>query len=249
METRVWRGTLGSEWIKFWSVRSTWWALASTVVLMALVSLVMGIDFAGDVEAGESADGLTLSIGEPASESVMLAQFGVVALAMLAMTTEFSTGSLRVTLTADPARGRVLAAKTIVVTAVTLVLGAVAACVGLAASAVGLGEYGTGGAGELFGDGVAIVLYLVLTAVLTVGVAAWIRSSAGTMSVVLTVMLALPMVAATTGAEYLPGRAGLILLDSDTANPLSPVAAVVVIAAWAALAQGMGYAALRRRDA
>ncbi|WP_052849142.1 ABC transporter permease [Streptomyces avicenniae] len=246
-ELSPWRGTLGAEWIKFWSVRSTWWSVASAVGLMAFSSMVLGIDFSGDVEAGESADGPTMGRGEPATESVVVAQFGIVALAMLLMTAEFATGAMRVTLTADPSRGRVLLAKTAVVGAVSAVLGVVLAVVGVAAGAVALGDQGTGGAGSLLRDGLAITVYVALTAVITVGVGAWVRSTAGTMGVVLSVMVALPLIMTTTGSEYLPGRAGMILLSGED-DVLHPVVAGVVLAAWAVIAQVVGWVALRRRD-
>ncbi|MDT0344013.1 hypothetical protein [Streptomyces litchfieldiae] len=241
------RGTLGSEWIKFWSVRSTWWSLASAFVLMAGCAAVLGMDFAADVEAGETSDGSTMGFGEPGDNAVMLAQFAVVAYAMLTVTAEFATGAMRVTLTADPRRGRVLLAKTAVVVAVTAPLALALAVLGLALGHATLGPHGVGDAASGARDVAAVTAYLVLTAVLTVGVGAVLRSSVGTLSGVLTVMLALPMIITTTGSEYLPGRAGLTLLSGET-DALGPVASGVVLAAWAVAAQAAGYLALRRRD-
>ncbi|MYV98132.1 hypothetical protein [Streptomyces sp. SID3343] len=235
------RGSMGSEWIKLWSVRSTWWALASALVLMSGCSAVMGIDFAHDVRTGETKDGLTMAIGEPATSSVLLAQFAIVALAMAVVTAEFASGAMRVTLTADPNRARVLFAKTAVVVAVTTPLALVLAVCGVVMGRVSLGSYGITTASEVAGDIAAITVYLVLTAILTVGVGAVLRSPVSTLSAVLTLMLALPMLIQATAADYLPGTAGLNLLDGDAA-------ATAVLAAWALAAQLAGWTALRRRD-
>ncbi|RKN41643.1 hypothetical protein [Streptomyces hoynatensis] len=241
------RGTLGAEWTKFWSVRSTWWSLFSGLALMVCVSAILGMDFANDVEAGETTDGTTMGFAEPAANAVLLTQFAVVAYAMLVLTSEFATGAMRVTLTADPRRGRVLLAKTTTVTLVTVPFALALALLGLALGHLTLGSHGTGSAEEQVGDLAAVTVYLILTAILTVGVGAILRSSVGTLSAVLVVMLALPLIVTTTGSEYLPGRAGLIMLSNEQ-EPLSPVGAGVVLAIWALAAQLAGYVALRRRD-
>jgi ABC-2 type transport system permease protein len=241
------RGALGSEWIKFWSVRSTWWSLFGTAVLLTAGTAILGMDFAGDVEAGETTDGVTMGFGEPLRDAAPLAQFGVLGYAMLTVTAEFATGTMRGTLAADPRRGRVLAAKTAVVVAVTLPLALVLALLGVALGHLVLGSHGTGDAGEAAGDVAAVVAYLTLTAVLTVGAGAVLRSSVGTLSCVLVVMLALPLLVTVSGSEYLPGHAALALLAGDD-DPLGPGASALVLAVWAAATLGAGRLALARRD-
>ncbi|MFI6583280.1 hypothetical protein [Embleya sp. NPDC050493] len=235
------RAAVASEWIKLWSVRSTWWAVAVSVLLMSASAGIMGMDFAGDVQRGETKDGLTMAVGEPATASTLLAQFAVVALAMAVITAEFATGSIRTTLTADPRRGRVLFAKTTVVVAVTTPLAALLALTGVGIGGLALGSYGVAGSAAVAGDIAAITAYLVLTAILTLGLGALLRSPVATLSVVLTVMLALPMLIAVSAADFLPGRAGMNLLDGNAAG--GPI-----LAGWALAAQLAGWAALRRRD-
>ncbi|MGP4113328.1 hypothetical protein ACTWP5_20745 [Streptomyces sp. 4N509B] len=243
-------GTLGSEWTKFWSVRSTWWALLSALVLLAGCAGVLGMDFANDVESGDASDGSTMGFGEPMANGVLFAQFGVVAFAMLTVTAEFATGAMRTTLTADPRRGRVLAAKTAVVAAVTAPFALLLALVGLGLGHATLGSHGVGDAASGARDVVGVVVYLVLTAVLTVGVGALLRSSVGTLSAVLTVMMVVPMVVRMSGTQYLPGEAGLTLLGMISADDaaLGRAASAAVVAAWAAAAQLGAYVVLRRRD-
>ncbi|WP_406284453.1 hypothetical protein [Embleya sp. NBC_00896] len=222
-------------------MRSTWWAAATAVLLMSVSAAIMGMDFANDVESGDTKDGLTLAVGDPATGSVLLAQFAIVALAMAVLTAEFANGAIRTTLAADPSRGRVLFAKTAVVVAVTTPLALVLAVAGVGVGRMTLGSHGVTSARAVAGDIGAITAYLVLTAILTVGLAAVLRSSVATLSVVLTLMLALPMLIATSVADHLPGRAGMDLLDGDAAAGLT-------LAAWAVVAQLAGWAALHRRD-
>ncbi|WP_436777876.1 hypothetical protein [Yinghuangia sp. YIM S09857] len=239
------RRSLGSEWIKLWTVRSTWWALSAAVLLMAGCAAIMGGDFAGDVENGETTDGTSMGIAEPAVDAAMLAQFGLIAFAMLAVTGEFGTGAIRGTLCADPRRGRVLLAKTLAVSAVAVPLALVLALLGLAAGDATLGEYGTGGG--VAEDVAAITVYLALAAVFTVGVGALLRNSVGTLSAVIVLLLALPVTLGADRSAYLPGGAGINLLGGED-PPYSRLTAAVLFAGWTLAAQLAGYAALRRRD-
>ncbi|MGW0662555.1 ABC transporter permease [Streptodolium elevatio] len=239
------RRSFGSEWIKLWTVRSTWWALSAAVVLMTGVAAIMGGDFAGDVEKGEVTDGTSMGIAEPAADAAMLAQFGLIAFAMLAVTGEFGTGAIRGTLCADPRRGRVLLAKTLAVSAVVVPLAFVLALLGVVAGDVTLGEYGTGG--TTVEDVAATIVYLVLAAVFTVGVGALLRNSVGTLSAVIVLLLALPITLGAERSAYLPGGAGLNLLGGED-PPYSRLTAAVLFALWTVAAQLAGYASLRRRD-
>jgi len=235
------RGAIGAEWIKLWSIRSTWWASVGAAVSMVGCAAVMGMDFAHDVENGETTDGSTMAVGDPATNAVLLTQFAVVAIAMAVVTAEFGTGTIRATLAADPRRGRVLFAKAVVVAAVTLPLGLVSALAGVGVGRPALGEHGVTESGAVAGDVAAIVAYLVLTALLTVGVGAMLRGSVATLSAILAVMLALPMLFATPSTRWLPGSAGMDLLDGDAF-------AGFVLAAWVMAALLGGGWALRRRD-
>lgn len=240
------RATLSSEWFKLWTVRSTWWSLGAAVLLMGGCAAIMGGDFAGDVAEGRDTGGATsMAVTEPAANAAMIAQFGLIAFAMMAVTTEFATGAIRGTFAADPKRGRVLLAKAAAVAGAVLPPALVMALLGVAAGDVTLGEYGTGG-GVASGV-VSIGGYLVLSAVFTVGVAALVRSAVGTLSTVIVLLLALPMMFTSGLWNFLPGGAGYVLLGRDD-PPFSRAAAAVILAVWALGAQAAGYAAVRRRD-
>ncbi|MET7301084.1 hypothetical protein [Embleya sp. NPDC005575] len=241
------RATFSSEWLKLWTVRSTWWSTGTAVVLMPVFAAVMGADFAGDVSEGEITDGVTsMAITEPAANAAMIAQFGLLAFAMMSVTAEFATGAIRSTFAADPARGRVLLAKTLAVAAAALPVALVMVVLGVVVGDAALGEYGRGGG--VVSAVASFSGYLVLSAVFTVGVSALVRSAVATLSTVIVLLLALPMMFTTGVWNFLPGGAGYVLLGRED-PPFSRITAAVVLAAWALAAQVVGVLAVRRRDA
>lgn len=103
---------IASEWIKLWSVRSTWFALhvagAGTIGLAITYALVAKT---GDVEPTDALQGAVF--GQLA--------FGV--LGVLAVSSEFTTGSIRTTFATVPRRRGVIAAKAWLLFAVLVVAG------------------------------------------------------------------------------------------------------------------------------
>jgi ABC-2 type transport system permease protein len=101
---------LQSEWIKFWSLRSTLWTLASTVVVMAAVSYLAVFFTAREAfdPAGRPEDSalLVALLHDPSVvlTGADLAKLVVAVLGVLIVTGEYSTGVIRSTLTAVPKR-------------------------------------------------------------------------------------------------------------------------------------------------
>ncbi len=100
---------LRSEWIKFRTLRSTWWTLGITVVVMVGFSLMFAavmssMDSAG-VSAEEAGMGSTAGIGVTViTVGYTFAQLAVAVLGALTVTGEYSTGMIRSTLSAVPSR-------------------------------------------------------------------------------------------------------------------------------------------------
>jgi ABC-2 type transport system permease protein len=237
-----------AEWVKLWTVRSTWWCLASSVVLMGCCAYLLGNDFAYDLEhpdqqAVRDTVATAQSIADPAAASTTLAQFAVIALAMLVITSEYSTGTIRATLRAAPVRGRVLLAKAAVAGAVTFAAGLVLAAAGLFAARLGLREYAIVEGADAAAVAVRIAAYLALVAVFSVGMGAALRSAVGTLSAVLVLLVGLSMVVPEPVADYLPGVAGGTFVSDGDAG------AGLILVAWTAAVLAAGYAVLRRRDA
>src|SRR5271163_1732888 len=116
------RGAIASEFTKIRSVRSTYWTLA------ALLIVAIGIGAA--ITGGASAN-FTHNPGNKAGFDATqvsliaffeIGQLIIAVVAALAITSEYSTGMIRTSLTAQPRRRTIYAAKAIVLTSLTLVV-------------------------------------------------------------------------------------------------------------------------------
>jgi ABC-type transport system involved in multi-copper enzyme maturation permease subunit len=203
---------------------------------------------------------------------------GLVVLAVIAalfVTAEYRRGLIRLTFAATPARGRVLAAKSVVVAAVGFVVGLVGA-----AGAVLAGEAITRARGSyafpisaaaearvIIGTGVLAALF----AVLAVAIGTIVRRGAAAVAVAVVVIVlpyflavfaAVPLAAGDWLLRIMPA-AGFALQQPYPAYdqvsmfyapfsgyfPLSAWAGLAVLAAWTAAALALAAYLLRRRDA
>jgi ABC-type transport system involved in multi-copper enzyme maturation permease subunit len=203
---------------------------------------------------------------------------GLIALAVIAamfMTAEYRRGLIRITLAASPRRGRVLAAKAVVIGAVSFVIGLVGAAVAVLAGgaitrARGYYEFPVSGQTELrviVGAG----LLAAVVAVLALAVGAMVRRGAAAIAVaivaiVLPYFLAVAAVAPLGAADWLlriTPAAGFAIIGPYPQYPqvtalyaplsgyvpLSPWAGLAVLCGWAAAALAGAFYLLRRRDA
>lgn len=113
-----------SEWTKLWSLRSTRWTLLATVVVTIGSSTL--VSWAVATEQGSSRPPGPLDATAATLFGVMLGQLPIAVLGVLLITGEYSTGSIRSSLAAVPARLRLLAAKAVVITVVGFVTGILA---------------------------------------------------------------------------------------------------------------------------
>ncbi|WP_052850323.1 ABC transporter permease [Streptomyces avicenniae] len=139
---------LAAEWIKLRTLRSTWWGL----LVSGLVVLAFNIGTAWDTyrywrpgsdAAGYIADGIPLYHAFTTNGATVLALCAG-AFGALAVTGEYTSGLARTTFTAVPARRPVMAAKVLVLTAVTVPFGAVLAAVSFWATQAVLHRRGVG---------------------------------------------------------------------------------------------------------
>lgn len=130
--------TVSSEWIKFRSLRSTWWsigvALLISVGLGILFSDLRGNDIA--THGGFETDPTAVSL-----RGFYLAQLAVGVLGVLYVTGEYSTGMIRATLSAVPRRVPVWVAKIAVFAGVIFLITLVAAFVAFLGGQAALGSY------------------------------------------------------------------------------------------------------------
>ncbi|AIJ21257.1 ABC transporter permease [Amycolatopsis methanolica] len=229
-----------SEWVKIWSVRSTFWGLAGAVVLM-LVFVLPSATSVTYTSTQESAPDLV------AGGSFYLAEFAVIALASLFIAGEYATGSIRGTLQWVPVRSRFLAAKGAVLAPVLLVLGVVAAAVAIAVATPLMDGFGRAAStGEIIQACVANGAFFALTGLLSLGIGTALRSVAGSITVAFPVMLMTARVAGSLGlgvVNFMPGVAGAAaLVPFGQPNPVSGLvppypswAGLLILAAWTRL--------------
>ena len=207
-------------------------------------------------------------------QGVFVGLLVVIVLGALFITAEFRRGLIRSSFTASPSRGRVLAAKALVLGAATFAVGLVAAAIALPLGdrllrATGNYLYPLSTLTE-----VRVILgtaaLFALAAVLALALAAILRRGAGVVAAGI-VLFVLPSV---LGATYLPTSAEQWLLRLTPAAgyaiqqslagypqvsyaytpangyfPLAPWAGFAVLCAYVALALGVAAVLLRRRDA
>ncbi len=115
-------GAIRSEFTKLRSVRSTYWTIAALVVVSVGFAAIAGFAIANNLHNNPAnkagMDATQASLGA----FFELGQLIIAVLGVLVITSEYSTGMIRTSLTAMPRRGTVYAAKLIVFTTVTLVV-------------------------------------------------------------------------------------------------------------------------------
>jgi ABC-2 type transport system permease protein len=254
---------LHAEWTKLRTQASTGWLLAGIPALTAAAGLAAD-EAASCPSAGCQADAARISLtGIGAGQAV------VVIIAVLAVSGEYGTGMILVTLTAMPRRLTVLAAKSAVVAGLVLAAGTVAVLASVLAGRLILPGHGFTPAHGYpplsLGDGPVLraaggsVLYLGLIALLATGAAAAVREQAVAIGLVLGVLYVLPIVAGVAGRtdwqrhleQAAPMTAGLAIQATTGLGslPLRPWQGLGVLALWAAGTLIAGALILRLRDA
>lgn len=242
-------GAIACEWTKLWSVRASWLCLSAGLVITGVFTYY----YASIARINGHP---VQPVGNAAASSAVLVQFAVVILATVAVTSEYSTGSVRASLLWVPLRHRVQAAKALVAAVVAFVAGTTFAVLGTAVAWVAFDGRAGFEAGPTLRQVLAVGLYQALVAVLTVGVAFATRHSAGALSILVTLLWALPSVLLGLGGaalasvnDYLPHGSGDHFTHIGAEAPYPPATAVLIMAAWAAAAHLIGLYVLRRRDA
>lgn len=252
------RRVIRSEWIKFWSLRSTVVTLATAVALLVGIGLLA----ASMLDSGAAGPGEGPGELGPVGASLAgltFAQLAFGTLGVLFMASEYSTGMIRSSLTAVPKRLPVLWGKIAVFAAVVFVIG-------LAASAIAF----TGGQ-ALIGDGgaawsdagvpravIGSAVILAGSGVLGLALGALLRSTPAAISTLFGAMFLLSGVAQLllpeswrdNVAQYLPSNAGSAFTSvTQSADALGPWAGLAVFVAYVAAVVAGGAWRLRRSDA
>jgi len=252
-----------AEWTKLRTVRSTWWLLLTLIAATAGISALATEVVKCPATCGEDTTKLSLT-------GILLGQAVVGVLAVLMMSGEYSSGMIRITLTAVPRRLTALAAKAMVLAGVVLVSGAVAI-----AGSVVAGRYvlpGNGFTGAHHSETLSLaagptlraaggsVLYLALIALLSLGLATAVRDSGASIAGLLGLLYIVPLLTDLGSLnarwehrlqEWGPMTAGLSIQATRSLKtlPIGPWPGLGVLALWAAGAMLAGGLVLRLRDA
>jgi ABC-2 type transport system permease protein len=249
---------LRTEWSKLRSLRSTTW----TLLAMAGLTIALGVVSCSTAHTegagpGDIDDAVVISLA-----GVYLGQIAAVAFGVIAISSEFTTGTIRATFAANPRRRVVLAAKTATVGALVLDTAAVATI-----AAFCLGQPILHGNGYVeangyhtasLGDATALrtvamaAAYLVMLSVLSLGVAAMVRSTAAAISIVLG-LLFVPFVVGSLLPEslsYTVEKASPMagIAAQEAGAPIGPWAGIGATAAWAVAALAVALWLIARRD-
>jgi ABC-2 type transport system permease protein len=253
---------LQAEWTKLRTIAGTWWLMIGAVAVTVTASA--GIVASTHTRPGGSGQDPT----KLALIGVDLGQAVVAVLSILAVTEEYGTGMIRVSLAATPRRMMMLGAKAVNIAGLALVTGvpAVAGC--LIAGRLLLPAAGLNPAhgyalvsiahGPTLRAACGSVLYLGLIALLSLGIATIVRDTAVATGIVLGLLYLPPLLAQLVSAPWrqhirqvAPMPAGLAIQATQNirALPISPWAGLGVLATWAAGLLLVGLAVLNARDA
>lgn len=253
-----------SEWIKFTSLRSTWWSLGLVAVVSIGLSLLQALaisSFAAEALGTEARNSTAVMVIVFAT---VLTQLLAIIIGTISVTGEYSTGMIRSTLTAAPGRVSALLAKAVVVGGTMFVFSLVVFAVAALLTSPILP-----GGGVDFSDLNTSVMpllgaaaYLALMAVLGVGIGFIVRNGPGALAIGIVLLFVAPVIVMFFSgfpdfswlvdlASYLPSNAGqsLFMGSPMSGRVLDAAPALITIIAWPVAAVIGGAITLKMRDA
>jgi ABC-2 type transport system permease protein len=246
------RHTLHAEWTKLRTTAGPAW------LLLAGVTVTVALGAAVTAAITCPSRGCDLDPTQLSLTGVYLGQAAVAILAVLAISGEHSTGLIGATLTAVPRRPAVLTAKAAILTVTVAASGGVTLVAALLVARTILPAHGhpplSLADGPTLRAYAGSVLYLVLIALLSLGVGAVVRDSAAAIGTVLGLLYLPPILALSVADpdwqrllhQAAPMSAGLAVQSTTAPRPWAGLA---VLAAWATGALLAGALLLRLRDA
>jgi ABC-2 type transport system permease protein len=252
-------GALRSEFTKIRSVRSTYWTLLALIVVvigMGVLSCVGAVSRPGDVQGPGFDPTFRSLIG------LIIGQLIMPVLGALTVTSEYSTGMIRTSLTVQPRRGTLFAAKAVVFGLVSLVTGLIAAFASFfIGQAVLSGKHldVTLSQPDVLRAVIGAGLFLAVCGLLGFGLGAMLRSTAAAISTATGLLFVLfvlsnflPQSWQVHVDRWIPFNAGSQIwrvVTSPGDHMFSAWTGFAVFAAYAAVAVAAGLILFRTRDA
>ncbi len=274
-------GTVRSEFTKIRSVRSTYWTLFALILACVGIGALFSwgqtqrlLRFENAPRGAKFPHGIAHQIAhEITSQAASISLFGlligqliIIVLGALAITSEYSTGMIRTSLTAMPRRGTVFAAKGVVFGIVALVIGLVTSFLSFFVGQLILSTQHvntTLGHPHVLRMVIGGGLFLAVCGLLSFGIGAILRHTAGVIASGIGLMFVLWIL-----SQFLPGppsgwfgqedidkwipfNAGSAIWENQAngLHPFSPWIGFGVFCAYAAAAIIGGLVVFRRRDA
>jgi ABC-2 type transport system permease protein len=251
-------GALRSEFTKIRSVRSTYWAL------LAMFVVVVGFGALASTGAAHGPHGPYFDPTRQSLAGLYIGQLIIGVLGVLVISSEYSTGMIRTTLTTNPHRGMMIAAKGVVFTIVAFVTSLITA---FAAFFLGQALMSsdhistTIGAPNVLRAVIGGALFLTACGVMAFGLGLLIRHSAGGIGAIVGLLFVvtilvnfLPQTWQNHVDKWIPALAGGQLWMTRSLPPgntpmYGPWPSYAILCGYAALAVAAGVIFFRKRDA
>lgn len=261
-----------SEFTKIVSVRSTYWTIIAMIIVCVGVGALFSLGDASQVNGATTVAGQHAALAHAKAYAVTGSLFGlligqlvIAVLGALTITSEYSTGMVRTTLTALPRRGVVYAAKATVFTGLALIAGLVTSFGAFFAGQLALsGAHASvtlsqpGVLRSVLGGG----MFLAVCGLLSFGLGAILRHTAGAITAAIGLLfvtwsLSLFLPGPPSGwfgqadiDKWIPFNAGGALWEHISGlHPFSPWTGFAVFCGYAAVAVIGGLVLFLRRDA
>jgi len=252
---------LRSEWIKLWTLRSTFWTLLAAIVVTVGLGMLFSWGFAGHAADPKDPvpDAAMRAVTVPLQPYV-IAQLAIGVLGVMIITGEYSTGMIRATLAAVPTRLPVLCAKAAVFAVVVLVLMEAMAFVAFFGGEAIIATHhldASLSSPQALRIVVGVGLYLTVVGLLGTALGAIIRNTAGAIAALFGILLILPLLGEVLNltswgkhvTPYLPSNAGGDLLTNmPDPGSLGPWTGFALFCLYTAGAMAVASYLLRRRD-
>ncbi|MGW0707274.1 ABC transporter permease [Streptomyces sp. NPDC002643] len=241
-----------AEFTKLRGVRGTFVALLLFAPTSLLIAALGGWSARGAIEADSPGLRDDFTPEQAGLDGILYGQLALIVFAVLIVSSEYTSGMMRVSLLAVPRRGRLYAAKVAVTAAAAAAVAIPVTVVGYLLTQFALGPHGAG----IDASGVpralaGAVVYLTLMSLFAAGVAAAARGAVIPLAVLLPMVLAGSQILSIIGAtkemvRYFPDRAGTRMLTVDADDAFTGFAVLLV---WTVAALALGYLRHRRWDA
>ncbi|GAA2124177.1 ABC transporter permease subunit [Actinomadura napierensis] len=254
---------MAAEWWKLRSVRSTF-AVLGVIAAFAVLCVVWSLYAAHYWDGLSAARRATFEAAPPEQPLSIALPVCAVVLGALPLTSEYASGMIRTSLAAMPRRRTLFAAKAAVPGAAMLVAALVSLAAGVLAGRAAVDGRPLRAFDAPLADHVPYVLAMAAATaaitLITFGLAAVLRSTAGTITAGMAVLFVVPPVANFLPGPWderiwsvlpssLPGQIAAPPGASSSRDGLPPLASALLLAAYTAVALGVGARVFGKRDA